>query len=99
MGKYSLSNKAINDLTEIWEYTFDSWSESQADKYYHLLLDACQDLADGNLNGKSYGQIKPGIFGCKVSRHIIFYQHSDKSKIQILRILHDRMDLRNQASE
>lgn len=31
MAKYELTNKAIEDLTEIWEYTVDKWSEQQAD--------------------------------------------------------------------
>ena len=39
MAKYKLSNKAVNDLTAIWNYTFDKWSENQADKYYLMLLE------------------------------------------------------------
>lgn len=31
MGKYKLTNKAVNDLTEIWNYTCYKWSENQAD--------------------------------------------------------------------
>jgi toxin ParE1/3/4 len=46
MGKYILSNKAVEDLSTIWDYTFEEWSETQADKYYCMLLDYCQDLAD-----------------------------------------------------
>lgn len=46
MGKFTLSNKAIEDLSNIWNYTFDTWSESQADKYYTILLESCQDIAD-----------------------------------------------------
>ena len=32
MSKFYLTNKANEDLDEIWEYTFDEWSEMQADK-------------------------------------------------------------------
>ena len=38
MSKYILSNKAVNDLSKIWEYTYEVWSENQADKYYFELL-------------------------------------------------------------
>jgi hypothetical protein len=38
MAKYSFTNKAIEDISNIWEYTFDNWSEKQADKYYSLLI-------------------------------------------------------------
>jgi toxin ParE1/3/4 len=43
MAKYSLTNKAIADLSQIWNYTFDKWSENQADKYYQMLLDNCAE--------------------------------------------------------
>ena len=32
MAKYHFSNKAVEDLSAIWNYTFDAWSEHQADK-------------------------------------------------------------------
>ena len=45
MAEYHLSNKAVEDLNGIWDYTFDNWSEEQADKYYNMLLGFCQDIA------------------------------------------------------
>ncbi len=63
MAKYSLSNKAVEDLSKIWDYTYEDWSELQAEKYYYMLLDTCQDLADGNLSGKSYPEINTLILG------------------------------------
>jgi len=41
MAKYRLSNKAVEDLANIWEYTYQTWSEKQADKYYRFLLEHC----------------------------------------------------------
>jgi plasmid stabilization system protein ParE len=29
MAKYELTNKAVEDLTEIWKYTCEEWSEQQ----------------------------------------------------------------------
>ena len=31
MGRYKFTNKAVEDLTKIWNYTVIEWSESQAD--------------------------------------------------------------------
>ena len=42
MANYYLTNKAVDDLTQIWDYTFEEWSERQADKYYNELLNACK---------------------------------------------------------
>jgi len=29
MAKFKLTNKVVDDITQIWNYTFDKWSESQ----------------------------------------------------------------------
>ena len=36
MTKYQITNKAIIDLEDIWNYTFETWSERQADLYYEM---------------------------------------------------------------
>ena len=38
MAKFKLTNKAVEDLSKIWDYTFEVWSETQADKYYESLI-------------------------------------------------------------
>jgi len=99
MANYILSNKAIDDLSKIWDYTYEVWSELQAEKYYYLLLDTCQDLADEKMSGKSYPEISSEILGFKTGRHIIFYRKAKRSGIEIARILHSRMDLKARLEE
>lgn len=95
MAKYKLTNNAVKDLTEIWEYTFITWSESQADKYYKLILNACASIAGKPQQGKQYEEIYPDLKGKKVSKHIIFYRILEDKTVEITRILHERMDLKN----
>ncbi|MCG8702053.1 MAG: type II toxin-antitoxin system RelE/ParE family toxin [Bacteroidales bacterium] len=92
MAEYKLTNKAVEDLTKIWDYTFDKWSEKQADKYYNMLLENCQEIANDPSIGKDYEGIKDRLFGFKANRHIIFYRKSNDKPIEITRILHERMD-------
>jgi toxin ParE1/3/4 len=99
MASYTLTNKAVLDLSEIWEYTVDTWSEKQADKYYSMLLDFCQDLAEGKVRGKNYLEINSEIFGFKTGQHILFYRKLSVDKIEIARILHIKMDLKNRLYE
>lgn len=99
MAKYELTNKAVEDLTGIWEYTIEKWSEQQADKYYKLLLDSCQDIANNQELGKNYDGITKDLFGLKTNRHIIFYRKRINQPIEITRILHERMDLKNRLSD
>ena len=47
MPGYILTNKAVEDLSTIWNYTFETWSETQADKYYIMLLNSCRDISYG----------------------------------------------------
>ena len=99
MANYILTNKAVEDLSKIWDYTFEVWSESQADKYYFMLLDSCQELADESVSGKNYHEVNEDILGFKVGQHIIFYSKLKSNKIEIVRILHSRMDLKNRMQE
>ncbi len=99
MPKYHLSNKAVDDLSEIWEYTYDEWSEKQADEYYNYLLNTCQELAENPNAGKKYIEIGTTILGYLANKHIIFYQVVSKTEIEIIRILHGSMDLKNRMKE
>ncbi len=99
MAKYELTNKAVADLNGIWEYTLENWSENQADRYYDMLLDICQDIADNPELGKNYNGIKSDLFGLKANRNVIFYRKSNVNPIEITRILHERMDLKRRITE
>lgn len=99
MVKYKLTREAVKDLTTIWEYTWEKWSEKQADSYYELLLENCQHIADNPNIGKSYLTIQQELFGLKIKRHIIFYRKLDNQPIEITRILHERMDLKTRLDK
>lgn len=95
MAKYHFTNKAVEDLADIWNYTFDEWSENQADKYYLLLLDSCQELAENPNLRKKYDTVAESLFGFKSNLHILFYQIISNTEIEVVRILHGRMDLKS----
>jgi toxin ParE1/3/4 len=99
MAKYRLTRKAVADLSQIWNYTFNKWSENQADRYYKMLIDICQELAYNPGSGKAYRVIADNIVGFKAGRHIIFYRRVDDNEIEIVRILHEQMDLKSRMSE
>ena len=99
MANYILTNKAVEDLAKIWDYTFEVWSETQADRYYYMILDSCQEIADEKVHGKNYPDVMEDILGFKVGLHIIFYRKSKGNRIEIARILHSRMDLKNRMQE
>jgi toxin ParE1/3/4 len=99
MPKYRLTNKAVDDLSNIWDYTFDTWSEIQADSYYRHLIGNFELLAENPGIGRKYDEFIHKLMGLKVGRHIIFYQILSPSEIEVIRILHGRMDLKNRLLE
>jgi toxin ParE1/3/4 len=94
MAKYLITDRAIADLTDIWEYTEREWSEIQAERYYLSLLESCEELAINPTLGKQYDTVTPNLLGYKSGRHIIFYSILVSNEVQIIRILHDMMDLK-----
>lgn len=46
MAKVKLRKKAIDDLNSIWKYTYEKWSEPQADNYYRAIKLVCKKIGD-----------------------------------------------------
>lgn len=99
MAKVILRQKAIDDLNDIWIYTFDEWSEKQADKYYAVLELACIQIGKNPGLGKEYKEISKNLLGLRTGKHIIFYQVINKDRIEVIRILHEQMDLKKRLNE
>jgi toxin ParE1/3/4 len=64
-----------------------------------MLLENCQNIADDPTIGKNYDGIRNELMGLKANRHIIFYRKTIENPIEITRILHERMDLKNRIDE
>jgi toxin ParE1/3/4 len=89
---------AIEDLEEIWVYTFQNWSLEQADRYHTLIYKEIEFLASKPGSGKDLNHIRPGYRSSKVKSHFIFYKYSS-SEIEIIRILHENMDIPNRLND
>ena len=95
-GKYRISEKAVKDLEIIWEYTYEKWSVNQADRYYKLITSEIEFIAKNNMSGKSMDHIKEGYRATIVKSHLIFYRVHTDNIIEIIRILHQKMDVENE---
>ncbi|HWJ28305.1 MAG TPA: type II toxin-antitoxin system RelE/ParE family toxin [Flavisolibacter sp.] len=99
MAKYLLTSKAVQDLSKIWDYTYGVWSESQADKYYELLVSSFKTIVQNPGIGKNYDAVDSTVLGLHIGKHIVFYRVPQAGHIEILRILHQRMDLKSRLDE
>jgi toxin ParE1/3/4 len=95
LAKFKLTNNALKDLSDIWNYTVLTWSERQADNYYNLIISECTAISKNPQIGKAYSEIHPDLKGKISSKHIIFYRELDNQTVEITRILHERMDFKN----
>jgi toxin ParE1/3/4 len=97
--RYSISEKANQDIEKIWLYTFENWSLEQADRYYNLILDEIEFISENFESGKSADYIKKGYRASIVKSHIIFYKKSRRNIVEIIRVLHQKMDIENRIAE
>ena len=95
MNQLKFSTKSIEDLTSIYHYTAETWSEEQAEYYYLMMIQVCKSLVKDGTIGKIYSSILPDLFGYPCLKHIIFYRITIEKDIEIIRVLHEVMDIKN----
>ncbi len=97
---FKISHKAKDDIEKIWLYTYENWSLEQANRYVQLIFDEITFLSVNPTSGKDIGYIRKNYRSSKVKSHLIFYMHSTKkTSIEIIRVLHERMDIESRISE
>lgn len=94
MGKtFTLSNAAKADLKGIALFTQKEWGREQRNAYVKQFDDVFHKLAGTPLVGKTCDHIKLGYKKYPVGSHIIFYKNEANSSLEVVRILHKRMDV------
>lgn len=87
--------RARQDLNEIWDFTVERWDAAQADRYVVAIVRGCQDLASGRRVGREMEFIRRGYLTYPINAHVVSFRHvpnDDGEGIEIVRILHERMD-------
>jgi toxin ParE1/3/4 len=83
--------RAETDLIEVWLYTYEQWGEAQADRYLAELEAAIHSLRRHPELGRSSAHIREGYRALSAKRHVVYYT-ATPSVIQVVRVLHERMD-------
>ena len=98
--RYRISSEAQKDIEGIWLYTSETWSVDQADRYYHLIFDEIEFIAENPTSGKDYGHVREGYYRTKVKSHFIFYRIDEADGVvEIIRVLHQQMDIGNRLND
>ena len=96
MGTFALSQKAKADLKSIAAYTQGKWGKETRRIYLRQFDDGFHMLADSPNLGVQCDFIKSGYRKFPVTSHLIFYRNISSSQIEIVRVLHKRMDAKSQ---
>lgn len=83
---------ASKDLSSIWDYSAERWGLDQAERYVLALEASCEALAQGRLRGRAADEFRNGYLRFKSGSHYIFYRQRGNGGIDIIRVLHERMD-------
>lgn len=80
-------------MISIGRYTREQWGKTQQIRYLSQLDTAFHDLAEKPEIGRACNDIRAGYYKFGVGKHLIFYRHNREDQIEIVRILHSRMDI------
>jgi toxin ParE1/3/4 len=99
MPEYIISEKALEDINTIWIYTAENWSVEQADRYYNLIIDEIGYIIDNLDMAHDLEKIRKSYRYSKVKSHLIFFKKNKTNEIEVVRVLHERMDIENRLAE
>jgi toxin ParE1/3/4 len=87
-----ITPQAIDDLEQIWVYTFKKWSLEQADYYQDEINKSISNLAANPTIGKMVISNQIEYLKLKVHHHLLFFKIIQTDLI-VVRILHEVMDV------
>ena len=93
MSRYVLSPAARADLEQIWHYTYETWDDDQAEKYVREIQRAIERVVDNPMIGRACDEVRPGYRKHAVGSHTLYYRIASVDVIDVVRILHQRMDV------
>mgnify|MGYP002783929780 CR=1 FL=1 len=89
--KYRITEAAYNDLSDIYLYTFQNWSENQASKYFESIIEEIQLFSENPEKAKPMPKVGADFFYFRVLSHYVFFK-KNRETIEVVRILHKMMD-------
>ena len=89
---YRLSQKAQEDVEDIYRYSYENFGERQADNYHDELFKWFAVLGDSPMYGRPAVEYAPELRRLEYASHVIFYLPEREGQVLIVRVLHGSMD-------
>jgi len=87
--------QAEQDLLDIWLFTFNNWGEERADNYLDSLASTLEMLNTQPLVCRERTEFSPPVRIHHHAHHLIVYLLIEDG-INIIRVLHEKMDINTQ---
>ena len=99
MSNYIISAKALNDINKVWIYPAENWSVDQANRYYNLIFDEIEFVAQNFEAANDFGDTRENYRYLKVKSHLIFFRKIKNNKIEVVRVLHQKMNVNKRLAD
>lgn len=93
MRRLEFAEIARSDLKSIRRYSQRTWGLERAVQYVAALRDTMKGLVAGTVVSRERDDLRPGLHVATSGRHCVFFE-ADRSRVLVVRVLHDRMDYR-----
>ncbi|MBB5707734.1 type II toxin-antitoxin system RelE/ParE family toxin [Sphingopyxis panaciterrulae] len=90
-----MSPAARRDITDIWLYTADRWGVDQADDYVGQIEDNLRKAAAGLRIAQPIDE----LWKIRSGHHLCLFAKEADDVIWVIRILHERMDVKTQINK
>ena len=91
ISTYLLTPEAEKDREDIWLYSYETWSEHQADRYIEILEDTFVRLSYMPEQARELLDFDPPVRIFPSAKHIIIYRIAGRA-IVVIRVLGARQD-------
>jgi len=88
--RFRVSRAARQDLLRIGRFTERRWGKAKRNHYLGQLDEAFGLISENAAIGSSCDEVYPGYRKFSEGSHVIYYRVTDM--VEIIRILHERMD-------
>lgn len=93
-----ISPRARAEIDGIWHYTLHEHGQAAADRYIDRLDQSMELALEFPEIGADYREVRAGYRMLPSGHHLIFYIPRDDG-IDVLRVLHERMDIRSRLMD
>ena len=90
---FKIKRAALDDLRTISRYTRKKWGREKEVVYIKGLFACFDAIANHETHNRDLSHLVTGCHSYKISHHLIIFRWLEDGRPEILRVLHEKMDI------